>query len=38
MRCRKHKDDIKTGGCHYFRISPGDNLLTAWVVSGIKVA
>ena len=29
MRCRKHKDDIKTGGCRYSRISPGDNLLTA---------
>jgi len=38
MRCRKVEDDIKTGASRYSRISPGENLLTAWAVSGIKVA
>ena len=27
MRCRKHKDDVKTGGYLYTRISPGDTCL-----------
>ena len=30
MRCRKQKDDVKTGGVHYSRIGPGENLFTAW--------
>ena len=32
------KDDVETGGLHYSRISPGENLFTAWTASGIKVA
>ena len=31
-------DDVETGGVHYSRISPGENLFTAWAASGIKVA
>jgi len=27
MRCRKHKDDVKTGGYLYTRISPGETCL-----------
>jgi hypothetical protein len=27
MRCRKHKDDVKTGGYLYTRISPGATCL-----------
>jgi hypothetical protein len=27
MRCRKHKDDVKTGGYLYVRISPEDTCL-----------
>ncbi len=38
MKCRKQKDDVKTGGVHYSRRSPGENLFTAWAASGIKVA
>ena len=38
MRCRKQKDDVETGGVHYSRISPGENLFTVWAASGIKVA
>jgi len=38
MRCRKQKDDVETGGVHHSRISPGENLFTAWAASGIKVA
>ena len=38
MRCRKLKDDVETGGVHHSRISPGENLFTAWAASGIKVA
>jgi hypothetical protein len=30
--------NVETGGLHYSRISPGENLFTAWTVSGIKVA
>ena len=32
------KDDVETGGVHYSRISPGENLFPAWMASGIKVA
>ncbi len=38
MRCRKFKDDVKTGGYLYSRISSGEYLLTARAASGIKVA
>jgi hypothetical protein len=31
-------DDVKTGGLLDSRISPGENLFTAWTASGIKVA
>ena len=27
MRCRKDKDDVKTGGCWYSGISPGETCL-----------
>ena len=36
MRCRKDKDDVKTGGCWYSEFR--ENLFTAWAASGIKVA
>ena len=38
VRCRKYKDDVKTGGFLYPRISSWGSLLTAWAASGIKVA
>jgi hypothetical protein len=38
MRCRKVKDDVKTGGFVDTRISSGGDLPTAWMASGIKVA
>jgi len=38
MRCRKSKDDVKTGGFLYPRISSGGSLLTARAASGIEVA
>jgi hypothetical protein len=31
MRCRKHKDDVKTGGYLYARISPEDTCLLTFV-------
>lgn len=38
MTCRKHKDDIKTGGRLRPRDEPGGNLFTAQVVSGVEAA
>ena len=38
VRCRKSKDDVKTGGFLYPRTSSRWSLLTARVASGIKVA
>ena len=38
MRCRKYKDDVKTGGFLYPRISSWGSLLTARAASGIEVA
>ena len=38
MRCRKVKDDVKTGGFVDTRISSGGDLPPAWMASGIKVA
>ena len=34
----KIKDDVKTGGFLYARISPGETCFTAWAVLGIKAA
>ncbi len=34
----KTKRRCRNGGVHYSRISPGENLFTAWAASGIKVA
>jgi len=38
MTCRKRTDGIKTEASRYLGISLGENLPTAQVVSGIKVA
>ena len=38
MTCRKRRDDIKTEESRYLGSSLGETLLTAQVVSGIKVA
>jgi hypothetical protein len=37
MRCRKFKDDVKTGGFFDARISPEANLRAVWAASGIKM-
>ena len=38
MRCRNHKDDVKTGGLADFQDESRGGLFTAWAASGIKVA
>ncbi len=38
VTCRKLQDDIETGAEAVLREEPGGDLLTAQVVSGIKVA
>ena len=38
MRCRKDKDDVRTGVLLSFQDKPRGYLLTAWAASGIKMA
>ena len=38
MKCRKRRDDVKTGGLSLTRDKHEGNLLTAHAASGIKVA
>ena len=37
-KCRKRRDDVKTGECRWPGISPEGDLCTVWVASGIEVA
>jgi hypothetical protein len=38
MKCRKRRDDVKTGGWSLIRDKSGGNLFTVQAASGIKVA
>ncbi len=38
MRCRKIRDDVKTGVLADLQDKPRGSLFTAWAASGIKVA
>ena len=38
MKRRNFRDDVKTGGCSFFREESGRDLLTAQAASGVQVA
>ncbi len=38
MKCRKHRDDVKTEGGSLTQDKSRGNLFTAWTASGMKVA
>ena len=38
MRCRKEKDDVRTGGLRGLQDKSKRSLFTAWAASGIKMA
>jgi len=38
MKCRKRRDDVKTGGESLLRDKSGSNLFTAQAASGMKAA